>query len=114
MTPRVVYASAKVAADSGKACVKRGPLVYCAEEIDNGPVLPLRIRDDAKPKALPFEPETLGGICPIEIDGYTMEDADDLYSTKKPTYTNKSLRLIPYYTWANRGENQMRVWLPVK
>ena len=43
MTPRLVYASTRVAADSGKACVRRGALVYCAEEPDNGPILPLRI-----------------------------------------------------------------------
>ena len=44
MTPHVVYASAKIAADSGKVCVQRGALVYCAEEVDNGKVLPLYVK----------------------------------------------------------------------
>ena len=114
MTPHVVYASPKVAADTGKACVQRGALVYCAEEADNGPVLPLCIRDGAEPKALAFEPETLGGIVPVTIAGWEVQDSGALYSTKKPALVEKEIRLIPYYTWANRGENQMRVWLPVK
>ena len=114
MTPHVVYASPKVAADTGKACVQRGALVYCAEEADNGPVLPLCIRDGAAPKALAFEPETLGGIVPVTIAGWEVQDSGALYSTKKPALVEKEIRLIPYYTWANRGENQMRVWLPVK
>ncbi len=114
MTPHVVYASPKVAADTGKACVQRGALVYCAEEADNGPILPLCIRDGAEPKALAFEPETLGGIVPVVIAGWEVQDSGALYSTKKPALVEKEIRLIPYYTWANRGENQMRVWLPVK
>ena len=44
----------------------------------------------------------------------TQQDIDTLYSTKAPKFVEKTIRLIPYYTWANRGENQMRVWLPVK
>ena len=114
MTPHLVYASAKIAADSGKACVQRGALVYCAEEVDNGEILPLYIREDAQPRALDFEPETLGGIVPVVVDGYRVQDSGALYSTEKPRFVEKEIRLIPYYTWANRGENQMRVWLPVR
>jgi DUF1680 family protein len=25
-----------------------------------------------------------------------------------------SLRLIPYYAWANRGKSEMTVWMPAK
>lgn len=114
MTARVLYASPKVAADTGKVCVQRGPLVYCAEEADNGKILPLMIQEDAAPKALDFEPETLRGIVPVVIDGYELQETKTLYSTEKPKLVEKEIRLIPYYTWANRGENQMRVWLPVK
>lgn len=114
MTPHLIYASSKVAADTGKACVQRGALVYCAEEADNGPVLPLYLRDGAVPRALAFEPETLGGIVPVVVDGYAAQDDGALYSTKKPVLVEKEIRLIPYYTWANRGENQMRVWMPIR
>ena len=36
MTPYKVYASSKVPADTGCAAVQRGPVVYCAEGLDNG------------------------------------------------------------------------------
>ena len=36
MTARVVYANPLVSADSGKVAVRKGPLVYCLEEADNG------------------------------------------------------------------------------
>ena len=114
MTPHMVYASSKVAADTGRACVQRGALVYCAEEVDNGPILPLCFRDGAEPRALEFEPDTLGGIVPVTVEGYEAQDGGALYSTKKPVLVEKEIRLIPYYTWANRGENQMRVWLPIR
>jgi hypothetical protein len=26
----------------------------------------------------------------------------------------QSVTAIPYYTWANRGKNEMQVWLPTK
>jgi len=35
-------------------CVQRGALVYCAEEVDNGKVLPLYVKAGAEPKALDF------------------------------------------------------------
>ena len=114
MTPRLVYASTRVAADSGKACVRRGALVYCAEEPDNGPILPLRIDRTAEPEALPFEPDTLGGITPVTVAGFRAEDDGKLYSILPPRYVPQTIRLIPYYTWANRGPSQMRVWLPLR
>ena len=114
MTPRLVYASTRVAADSGKACVRLGALVYCAEEPDNGPILPLRIDRTAMPQALPFEPDTLGGITPVTIAGFRAEDDGKLYSILPPRYVPQTIRLIPYYTWANRGPSQMRVWLPLR
>lgn len=36
MTARLVEASPLVRADAGKCCVQRGPVIYCAEAVDNG------------------------------------------------------------------------------
>ena len=41
-----------------------------------------------------------------------MESSDALYSEERPKRTDVTLTAIPYYAWANRGENQMRVWMP--
>ncbi|MBC8875416.1 MAG: hypothetical protein H8E44_38820 [Planctomycetes bacterium] len=38
-----------------------------------------------------------------------------LYKEFDPTEPRPvSLKLIPYYAWANRGISQMTVWLPVR
>ncbi len=40
--------------------------------------------------------------------------ANQLYTAyQKPEYEDAELLLIPYYAWANRGENEMCVWLNV-
>ncbi len=45
-----VYAHPDVRADVGRVAIRRGPLVYCAEQADNGnrPVKRLRLPRDAK------------------------------------------------------------------
>ena len=48
----------------------------------------------------------------IHLPGYRMESSDALYSEERPKRTDVMLTAIPYYAWANRGENQMRVWMP--
>ena len=37
----------------------------------------------------------------------------ELYSEwKESELVETKIKLIPYYKWGNRGENQMRVWMP--
>ena len=40
-----------------------------------------------------------------------MVGSEELYSEKPPVKEKVQMTAIPYYTWANRGENQMRVWM---
>lgn len=54
----------------------------------------------------------LEGNVLIQLPGYRMESSDALYSEERPKRTDVMLTAIPYYAWANRGENQMRVWMP--
>jgi len=38
-----------------------------------------------------------------------------LYAPWTPTETeDASITLIPYFAWNNRGQGEMRVWLPVE
>lgn len=53
----------------------------------------------------------LKGNILIDVEGYRMTGGVELYSEKPPVKEKALLRAIPYYAWANRGENQMRVWL---
>ena len=107
------FANPKVSADSGKVAVSYGPLVYCAEGVDNGgSVLDLRISCGSELKISEFIKDKLGGIREIKAEGYRVEYSDELYLKRRPEYKKCSITLIPYYTWGNRGLNEMRVWIP--
>ncbi|HAH60712.1 MAG TPA: hypothetical protein DCL73_01295 [Treponema sp.] len=113
MGVRRIHASPKVSADSGKTAFMRGPLVYCAEGADNnGGVLNLIADRSAVPAVGTYEPDSLYGIRKITVAGTRTEDTGKLYSDEPPSVTPCTITLIPYYAWANRGENEMRVWLP--
>jgi DUF1680 family protein len=113
MTPRIVYASQNVPALSGKAAVCAGPLVYCFEGVDNGgDVLSLFLDISEKPVFEEYDGSLLYGTCKITAKGFRREAQTELYSDRKPSLEATELHGIPYCLWANRGENQMRVWLP--
>lgn len=111
-TPHFVYASPKVAEDTGKAAVQRGPLVYCFEGADNGgDVLSLMLKEEGKITACGYEPALLGGIEKLSVEAVRLEAGEELYSLKPPVKRPCQAVAVPYYIWANRGENQMRVFM---
>jgi DUF1680 family protein len=115
ISPRYVYASEKVPALSGKAAVCAGPLVYCFEGVDNkGDVLSLYIDTEKSPSLNGYDPSLLGGTRTMTVPGFRREAQTALYSDKAPEMAKTELFGIPYSLWANRGRNQMRVWIPVK
>ena len=109
---RRVYADPRVFEDTGCATLQRGPLVYCFEEADNGDVRYLSLRPDGAFKALPLEKELLGGVARLQGEGLRTAPVDGLYTYDRPARTAETLTAVPYYTWGNRGEGSMRVWLP--
>lgn len=111
-SPRFVYASGKIPRLSGMAAVCRGPLVYCFEGIDNGgDVLSLRL-DTGKEIIAESSPDLLGGTVRLSVPALKISQTDSLYTSQKPFSTPCEAAAVPYYTWGNRGENQMRVWIP--
>ena len=95
---RRIIADKKVEADRGRVALQRGPLVYCAEGVDNdGSVLDLVLPDDTEltPR---FEPDLLGGVTTLR-------------GTAERNGKPVPITAIPYYAWANRGKNEMAVWL---
>lgn len=106
-----VYADARVAAAAGQVALQRGPVVYCVEEVDNGPQLaalhlPRASQLTARPAA-----DLLGGCVVIKGPARRMLPGETLYSTEPAGQREVSLRAVPYALWANRGEGEMRVWL---
>ena len=117
MSVRLLVADSRVRKDEGLAAFTRGPIVYCAEEADNGKDIPgLRI-DPAS--AVTEEESSRFGVPAILLsaDGYYRKPVrtDELYTDYvRPVYEPRTLHFIPYYMWANRGEGEMDVWLGVK
>ena len=110
-----IYCSTKVSSNSGQVAIQRGPLVYCAEGVDNdSDVLGLVVKDGGYLKALEYDENLLSGIIPIEVEGYRIKESDTLYSDEKPEKTPCTIKMVPYYTWGNRGINEMKVWPPEK
>ena len=91
-----VIANEKVKADSNKVAFEYGPIVYCAEEIDNKQILDISI-----PKNLNFD---------IQVETILSNKIVAL----KSKISNKEFTLIPYYIWSNRGAGKMKVWFPEK
>lgn len=110
---KFVYANPQVRADSGKAAIVRGPLVYCLEEIDNSQNLPAIFADTDAPLR-EEKSDFFGGIITVKAKGKKIVESsvsDSLYSGQKPQLEDVELTAIPYPYWNNRGEGEMLVWM---
>jgi DUF1680 family protein len=119
MEPRLVAAHPKIEEARGQVAVMRGPVLYALEEID----LPEGITFDGV--IIPSDIELEAVDCPALLGGITMlqgtarhlpqpEWNRTLYQNlTKPAIQEFTLKLIPYYTWANRGICKMTVWMPI-
>lgn len=109
-----VYPSTKVSRLTSQVALCRGPLVYCFEGVDNDEdVLTLAFADDAVTSAEYITVDSLGGVTGIKLPAKkSSSDKTELYVMTRPTYQDYTAIAVPYYTWGNRGLNQMRVWIP--
>ena len=110
-TPRFAHASTKVPELTGKCALCVGPLVYCFEGTDNGDVLSLSVKAGKKAMAMPFDKDLLGGTVKVEVECERKVYSDSLYTCEEAEKSDFTAAAVPYYTWGNRGENVMRVWL---
>lgn len=98
----------KVEANVGRVAVTRGPLVYCAEEVDNaGPVQRLflpRLPAPGDVATAVLRDGPLKGVLQVRFPARRV--GEDGSAEQAP------LCLVPYYAWNNRGEKSMIVWLP--
>ncbi|MDD4033386.1 MAG: glycoside hydrolase family 127 protein, partial [Bacteroidales bacterium] len=100
MKVRQVVANEKVSEDQGKVALEYGPMVYCAEEADNGAILTEAEISAQSEFSVEKRNDLLNGVISL---------------VKKPAVKGQSsLVLIPYYAWSNRGVGQMKVWFPLK
>ena len=113
MKVEIIEAHPKVRQAAGKVVLKRGPLVYCIEEVDNGAgIFNIAVPADAefsvkKQKIDDFDIPVLLFQAKKRI----AKSNEVLYSPMDIDSQNVGAVAIPYFLWANRGENEMAVWL---
>ncbi len=104
-----LVSSADLKFDNNRVAIQRGPMVYCVEGADNDNkawnfILPSTVDFEISDQTILDEPiKALSAMVPllsVSADGSSLQ-------TEK-----KKITAIPYYTWANRGKNEMQVWLP--
>ncbi len=111
---RTVYPSVRIPDLSGKVCIARGPLVYCFEGTDNqNDILSMVLKENGSCTVKAYEDKYIGKTVMLELEAVRLQQTDTLYSSSAPKESPCTARAIPYYLWANRGENQMRVFMPV-
>ena len=108
MPIRRVYSNPKVKNNIGRVAIMRGPMVYCAEGVDNdGDALNLLLTDDQKLRS-EYRKDLLGGVTVILGKASVVYPGKEGKSVKKK---NREFTAIPYYAWANRGPAEMAIWL---
>ncbi len=111
MEIRRVVAHEKVKSTTGKVALLRGPLVYCTEYYDNNNRTSNLILPNDAPLTTEFKKDLLGGIMIIKGKSIALNiDA----SGKKVNTEEQNFVAIPYYARCNRGNGEMRIWLPQK
>lgn len=125
MHPEIVASNPRVAEDRGKVAVRRGPVVFCMEELDQPSgsalwdvVFSINERP-GKEFQSEYKADLLGGVEVLRHEGKALDSA----SAEQPLYRStgaeapktrpSNLSFIPYYTWANRRPSAMQVWIPI-
>jgi uncharacterized protein len=103
----------KVKENLGKVALQRGPVVYCLEEVDNGPDLSsLSLSSESELEAS-YESNLLDGIVTISGTANRIEASEShaLYTTNTYSIKTTPFKAIPYYAWCNREPGEMIVWV---
>ena len=116
MDARIVEANPLVEESRGQVAVMRGPIVYCAESQDLGGTDIDNITIPVDAKFTPVE-TTIAGSRIMALQGEVVVRDETswegvLYRDVAKSKQTKTIRLIPYYAWGNRGKSEMTVWMP--
>ena len=112
--PRLLAAHPAVRENVGRVAIQRGPLVYCIEGVDHDrPLYQYATRSGTF--TAEHRPEVLDGVTVLTgeaavpaRDGWD----EELYRSIEETMDEqRPLTAIPYYAWANREPEEMRVWI---
>jgi len=110
-----IEAHPSVRMNCGRIALQRGPIVYCLEQVDNGPDLnDLVLRADADLEAI-YDKTLLGGVCALSGPAARRAPGDGAEALYRPAAASNTedvtIRAVPYYAWANRAPGEMLVWM---
>ncbi len=111
MPIRRVLAHECVAENGGRVALERGPIVYCAEAVDNhGGALNIVLQEESELEA-EFREDLLGAVVVLTGNAYGLYVGPDGWGVvlKKQDFT-----AVPYFAWSNRSVGEMAVWLAEK
>lgn len=108
-----VYGNRRVSASAGKVALQRGPIIYCIEEVDNGPNLNALILPREAELNSGFEESLLGGVVMLTAAARRIDRGaeEPLYSTNPGIPAPATMRAVPYALWGNREPGEMLVWI---
>ena len=102
MKVRYSKAIPQVKDDIDRLCVTRGPLVYCAEAVDNAAMVGSYVIAPSENVSVQKGTDRLmENIDFLTVPAHSVQDT-----------ACKSLKMLPYYAWDNRGDDAMIIWLP--
>ena len=117
MQATILEANPLVEESRGQMAVMRGPILYCLESSELGPT---DIDHVVLPADARFQPVevTIGGsrMMALQTEAFVRSQASwagQLYRPASAPMMKKTVRLVPYYAWGNRGKSEMTVWMPV-
>ena len=125
MSTRLLRANPAVNDDRGRVAFQRGPIVFCMEMLDQPDearaqgIVGYTAHLDAT-TTLRYAPDILNGVMVLEHPGSVAKGAADmsLYfaagDNQNVAESPTTLRLVPYYAWANRAPSPMQVWIPYR
>jgi DUF1680 family protein len=118
MPVRATLPDPRIDAVRGCLVLERGPLVYCVETAD--------LPDDVQLE----EVEVGSAVRPVPVPRADVADsvigltvpatrrrggrADGESEAEPQEATSVEVGAVPYFTWANRSVDAMRVWIPIK
>ncbi len=111
MTPKAIVASSDVKMDGDRIALQRGPLIYCVEGADNKQgVWNLIVPTNTNFTSTDYKvlDESVIALQAEVSSAKANENGNGIQIERR------KIVAIPYYCWANRGANDMQVWLPVK
>ncbi|WP_440134985.1 aceric acid hydrolase [Chitinophaga sancti] len=119
MPATLMTANPLVEENRNQVALKKGPLVYCLESVDLAPGQSINdiivaAKTIWQPKEMKISNTLIMALQGIAQLRQHQQWQHTLYQELNSSARPVTIKLIPYFAWANRGKSDMSVWLPVR